>query len=287
MKCLMMRVLVVAFLAVGMISDMVKADIERFGNKDGETLVFIPGLASSGDLWQPWVKQYEATHSIMVVTAPGFAGVKPRTEVDNFLAKTVEDIRMELKKNNASGVTVVGHSIGGLMSLMLANAAPEIIEKVMVVDSAPFMAGLFVPGVAPDAAKTQAGYMKTAMMNMPRDAYDQQQKKGLRILSNTPEFIPTLVGWSETSDQATVAAAFSEAFGTDYREHLPTVKAKVFMLAATAEQMPLNKEALTAFYTDQYSGVKNFTLQMVDDSFHFIMIDQPDVFTKALDKFLK
>ncbi|UTW59121.1 alpha/beta hydrolase [Kordiimonas sp. SCSIO 12603] len=283
----MIRIVVVAFLAFGMISDMAKADIEQFGNKGGETLVFIPGLASSGELWQPWVKQFEATHNIFVVTAPGFAGVAPRAELDGFLEKTVEEVRSELKKNNAENVKVVGHSIGGLMSLMLANAAPEMIEKVVVVDSAPFMAGLFVAGISPDAAKTQAGYMKTAMTNMPRDAYDQQQKMGLRILSNTPEFIPTLVEWSETSDQATVATAFSEAFGTDYRDSLPTIKAEVLMLAATAEQMPLKKDALTAFYADQYSGVKNFTLQMVDDSFHFIMIDQPEVFTAALETFLK
>lgn len=287
MKCLTKRILLIVFVAIGMVSEMAQAEIHHFGNKEGKTLVFIPGLASSGELWQPWVKQYEATHNILVVTAPGFAGVAPRMEVDGFLRKTVEEIRFKLQEEDAENVIVVGHSIGGLMSLMLANAAPERIEKLMVVDSAPFMAGLFVPGITPDAAKTQAGYMKAAMLNMSRAAYDQQQKRGLPILSNTPAFLPTLIGWSETSDQGTVAAAFAEAFATDYRENLKTIKAEVVMLAATAKQMPLNKEALTAFYQGQYSGIENFTLEMVDDSFHFIMIDQPDVFTAALEKLLK
>ncbi len=287
MKCLIKRVLLLAFVAAGMISEMTKADIEHVGNKNGETVVFIPGLASSGEVWRPWVKKFENSHNILVVTAPGFAGIAPRADINDFLRKTVEEIRAELIKENAKNVIVVGHSIGGLMSLMLANMAPDIIAKAMIVDSAPFMAGLFVQGITPDAARTQAGYMKSAMMNMPREAYDQQQKMGLGILSNTSEFIPTLVGWSETSDQATVATAFGEAFSTDYRANLSTIKADVILLAATAKQMPLGKEALTEFYTQQYSGLENFTLQMVDDSFHFIMIDQPEVFTAALEKLLK
>ncbi len=262
-------------------------DIEEYGLEGGPVLIFIPGLASHGELWKPWVSQYQKTHRVFVMTAPGFAASKPKETASGFLQARIDEVSVFLKNKNVKEVSVVRHSIGGLMSLMLAGQHPDLVKRVLVVDSLPYMAGLFAPGLTPEQAEVQAKFVKDQMKAMPHDAFVAQQKQGAYILSKTPEFIPTLNRWAETSDQETIANAFGDAFAMDYRRNLKGIKAQVTVMAAHDPQMPITRSAMEALYKEQYADLDNKQLMIVDDSFHFIMIDQPRVFAQALGNFIK
>ncbi len=261
--------------------------VERYARVGAPALVFIPGLSSHGDLWRPWRAAYADSYDLYVVTAPGFAGVAPREGDAPFLKTTVTEIISELRAQGVKQATFVGHSIGGLMALMIAHDAPELVRKILVVDSLPYLAGLFMPGVTPDQAKARAAIMQQQMQSMPHDIFVAQQKQGLPRLTMTEAFLPTLAKWSETSDQGTVAVAFGETLGLDYRLNLSQITAPVTILVAYSKNMPLSRVQLQALYKAQYVGLQNKNIFMVEGSYHFIMIDQPDAFGRHLSKILE
>jgi pimeloyl-ACP methyl ester carboxylesterase len=262
-------------------------EIEEFGLKEGHTLIFIPGLASHGELWKPWIDQYKETHRVFVMTAPGFAGVDPQRNPAGFFQARIDEVSEFLERNHVRGAYVIGHSIGGLMSLMLAEQHPDLVERALVVDSLPYMAGLFAPGLTPEQAAQQAKFLQKQMLEMPYSAFVAQQKQGAYILSKKAEFIPTLHRWAETSDQKTVSEAFGEAFAMDYRQKLKNIEARVTVLVAHEPRMPITRPAIESLFNEQYAGLGNIQIKILDDSFHFIMIDQPTMFNQALANFIK
>jgi pimeloyl-ACP methyl ester carboxylesterase len=65
---------------------------------------------------------------------------------------------------------IVGHSLGGLLALMIAAKAPDAVGKVMVVDALPFYALLFNPAATVEMTKPFAEQAKAppARMKMRR-----------------------------------------------------------------------------------------------------------------------
>lgn len=262
--------------------DVSASTIERQGEKGAEALVFIPGLASHGALWRPWAEKFSSSHNVYVVTASGFAGAPANLADQPFLETTVTEIAARLEKDGVSHATVVGHSIGGLMALMLAHDVPDLVDQLLIVDSLPYLAGMFMLVVTPDVAREQAKMIAGQLKNMPHGMFLAQQKQSLSRLSNTVEFLPTLIKWSEASDQATVAAAMGEALATDYRAALASIKSNITVLAAYSKMIQVPKAQFKALYAAQYAAAPNTKIQLVDDSYHFIMIDQSKVFSDAL-----
>jgi len=269
------------------LSTVVSAEIVHSGKKDDHAIVFLPGLASHGSVWQPWVDTYAKTHSVYVLTASGFAGVAPYQSDAAFLLSTVQEVIGALKQDRVKKATIVGHSIGGLMALMIANEAPSITERLLIVDSLPYLGGLFMPGLLPDAVEKQAALMAHQMASMPRSAFDEQQKYGLRIQSKTETFLPKLERWSKASDQQTIATAFKEVLSTDYRDNVSTIKVPVTVLVAHSAQAPLSREQILGLYQSQYENLAEKKIQVIDDSYHFIMIDQPVDFSAVLASILE
>ena len=77
----------------------------------GPDVLLIPGLASSGAVWDDTVNQLRATHRCHVFTLAGFAGLPAQPgalldTVDAALAAYIEQQRLQAP-------VVIGHSLGG------------------------------------------------------------------------------------------------------------------------------------------------------------------------------
>lgn len=286
MTRLVKRFLLLLFL-IGAAASSAAAEVVRGGNTDGPAIVFLPGLASHGELWGPWVETYQNSHRTYLLTAPGFAGVPPRLGDGTYLASLVAEVTSALRSDGVEKATIVGHSMGGLVALMLGIDAPELVGRLLIVDTAPYLGALFMPGMTPEMVARQAGQMAQQMTSMPRMAFDAQQRMGLQRLVLKTEFLPTLEAWSAASDQATIALAFKEVLSTDYRSRLADIKAPAVILAAHNAMMPFSQDQLAATYRAQYGALERADIRIVPNSAHFIMIDQPDVFSIALAETLE
>jgi len=233
--------------------------VTRSGNPDGRTVFLVPGLASSAEVWVDTEVHLAADYDIRTVQVAGFAGADP-VSVDGLYTDGIAEA----------------------LSLKAALKAPELIDELVIVDSVPFLAGLFFPGATPESAAAQAPVMAAQMAAMPREAFDAQQKQGLVRLTNTPDFLPTLEDWGRASDQGVVAAITGEMLAADLRADLAALDTEALILVPYDEAMGRTLAQVRSVYEAQYAAAPNAEIAMIEDSLHFIMIDQPEAFHTRL-----
>jgi len=77
-----------------------------------------------------------------------------------------------------------------------------------------------------------------------------------------------------------------ELLATDLRPDLSYLKAEVTVLAAYDKAMGGPISRLENLYKSQYEKAPTYKIHMVEDSFHFIMIDQTDKFISIIKEVL-
>lgn len=110
----------------------------------GEPMLFIPGLTCSASVWDETIVRYSKNYQCHVFTLAGYAGQAPVADTPyletykNAIVKYINDKKLE-------NVILVGHSIGGFLSLRIATALQQHLNRIIIVDALPFYAGLMNP----------------------------------------------------------------------------------------------------------------------------------------------
>ncbi len=126
--------------------------VERRGVSGGPSVVFIPGLASAGAVWDAAATSIVDGHDLHIVTLAGFAGLPAVDPIGPFIERAVGGLADYLDEEGLQDVVLVGHSLGAQIALQLAAARPDAVGQILVVDSAPFYAALLNPTITPEAA---------------------------------------------------------------------------------------------------------------------------------------
>ncbi len=245
----------------------------------GPDLLLIPGLASSMAVWEETAAAFEDRYRVHRFTLAGFAGVPPLPGpvLESRKAALVDYMTSE----DLTGVTVAGHSLGGVMAMLLAEAEPERVSRLVIVDSLPFVAELFFRAETVSEARPIADNLRTTQRLQPAAVYFAQQKAALAGLTKRTGRLDDLSLWLVTSDKDTLINALHEMFTTDLRGRLEAIPAQTTVIYAHDRIMPIGAEALDRLYQRQYAGLPSKTLKRIDRSFHFVMFDRPDAFRKA------
>ena len=97
----------------------------------GPDVILIPGLASSREVWRAEAERLKATHRVHLVQLAGFAG-EPWAHGDGpFLEPVVDELARYVREAGLERPAVIGHSMGGLTAVLLAQAEPGLVGKVM------------------------------------------------------------------------------------------------------------------------------------------------------------
>lgn len=103
-------------------------------------MVFIHGFASSQKAWQWITPAFEATHTLILLDLVG-SGESDMEAYDEqryqSLKSHVEDISEVLDVLDVEETTVIGHSLGGMIGLLLANQRPELVRQVVLIGASP------------------------------------------------------------------------------------------------------------------------------------------------------
>jgi pimeloyl-ACP methyl ester carboxylesterase len=253
----------------------------------GPDVVLIPGLACSGAVWDATATRLEGRYRLHIVQVAGFAGSLPRANAKGpVIQPTVDAIDAYIKTNKLNAPKVIGHSVGGLMGLMLAMQHPEDTGKLMIVDSLAFFSVLMGANNAAEAAP-RAAAMRDGILSQPQDAYAENEAIALRSLVKSPEGRKAATAWAVASDRSVVARAMYDDMTTDIRSRLNEVKTPVTILYPWDPLSGVPQTAFDGMYRESFALLPNKTIARVDGSFHFIMLDQPDAFAAQVDAFLK
>jgi len=254
----------------------------------GPDVIFIPGLSSSPAVWQGTVDHLAGRYRVHRIHVQGFAGAPAEGNATGPVAAPVaEEIARYIREQGLTKPAVVGHSMGGTMGMMLAARHPDLVGKLMVVDMIPFMGAMFgPPGTTAESVKPVADQVYAGQSSAPREQYLTQAKAAVTGMIKTEAARTGPLADVETSDQQVSASAFRELIVTDLRPELGKITAPVEVLYVKFNDPRMTDAITDAIYQMSFSTLPGAKLKRIDDSAHFIMLDQPTAFYSDLDAFL-
>lgn len=252
----------------------------------GSPVVLIPGLSSPRETWADMVPALAKTHRVFLVQVNGFGGDAPGANLrPGILDGVVADLHAYVARERIAGAAVVGHSLGGLVAMKLAIAHPGDAGRVMIVDSLPFYGRLFGPTLTPAMLEPRAAAMRdamTAQYGKPADAAATDTIANQLALK--PASRARLKGWMAAADPRVSGQAMYEDLGSDVTADLPRIVVPVTLVVPYNDTLPQAK--VDALYRGAYAGMPHLTVVEVADAAHFVMLDQPDAFARAMAAFL-
>jgi pimeloyl-ACP methyl ester carboxylesterase len=241
----------------------------------GRPVLMIPGLNSGADTWRETCAALREVQCHLV-QLPGFAGAPPARHAE-FLpamrAQLVEYVRIRKLDRPA----IVGHSLGGMLALQVALAAPEAVGPLVIVDSLPFFPGAMNPAATPETVRPMAEGMRTQMLAADEAAYLKGAEAAVRGMTRDPARTETLRAWGRASDRATTAQAMYELMTTDLRPQLAQIRTPTLVLGAWAAYAPMGstKDSTAGIFRTQYAKLDGVRLEMSEGGYHFLMWDDP------------
>jgi pimeloyl-ACP methyl ester carboxylesterase len=261
--------------------------IEGVAPGNGPDVILVPGLSSSRDVYAAEAKLLVPTHRLHLVQIAGFAGDPAGPNATGpILAPIVEQLHEYIVTNKLQPVPVIGHSLGGLLALMLAQAHPGDVSKLLIVDTLPFYGLVSDPAATVENVAAQAKVMHDQLIAMPADQFAATAPFYTDRLVKDPEGQRLVSAASISSDRTVFANAMLEDLETDVRPQLAGIKTPTTLLYPY-ETTQGSVAGVTALYTNAYAAMPNIRFVRIDDSRHFIMYDQPAAFDKAVQTFLK
>ena len=220
----------------------------------GRPMILIPGLSTSGRVWESTVARYQAHYECHVLTLAGFAGEPPVPAP--FLEKVRLGLADYIRAKKLRKPVVVGHSLGGFLALWLASKEPDLVGPIVVIDMLPYLPAAQQPNATSETMKPQAELMRKGMLAQTAEQREQTQVTILQTMITDPANIALATKWGLASDPNTVAQAMYEMLTTDLRPDLAHIKAPTLVIGtwiglrqyATREQIEKN-------FREQYAGL--------------------------------
>ncbi|AVR96019.1 alpha/beta fold hydrolase [Pseudoduganella armeniaca] len=251
----------------------------------GQPVILIPGLASSGEVWNDTVKHLCGPRQCHVLTLAGFAG---QPAIDGPLLSQVEqELSTYIAANQLDKPIIVGHSLGGFLGLKFAIDHPDQLSRLVVVDSLPALGAAQAPDITPEQLRAMAAGARERMLAQDEASRAQSQRLTVASMVTKPEQAERIIEWGKRSDRTAVANAMAELLATDLRQDVARIKAPTLVLGTwIAYKQFAPREAIERNFAMQYARLPGVRIEMAESARHFIMVDDPAWMYDRIDRFL-
>lgn len=254
----------------------------------GRDVVFVHGLAASPETWEEASDRLGLDIRCHFVHMRGFAGLPASgfREPMNFLKPMADALAGYIRTLRTGPVAVVGHSMGGVVSLILARDHSDVVDRLMVVDVPAYFSVLINPFATPASMAPLAQHSRRTYAEKSRPQLHEELVRATEKLVIDPGRVDRIVRWGMNSDRRTTADVMAEVMMTDLRGDLQRIEAPVDVIYAWDKGGPATRLGLDQVYASSYSGLQNGKRLRIDDARHYVMFDQPDVFYGAVQDWL-
>jgi pimeloyl-ACP methyl ester carboxylesterase len=246
--------------------------------KGSQSIIFIPGFACSGEVWDETKILYENHFTCYTLTMSGFAGVPPQSKPT--FTSWEKAIAMYIQQNKIVQPIIIGHSMGGGLAMALAADYPDLISKIVVVDALPCLPAL-INSSFQVKENNDCGAMVSQITSAANEQFYQMQKQTIpRLLADTSKQ-ELVVEWSVKSDRTTFAEMYCDYSNTDLRKKIAAIKCPALVLLESYFanfKLPIQ---------EQFINLKTANLQYATKGLHFIMYDDKEWYNKQLNSFIR
>lgn len=236
--------------------------------QSGRTLLFLHGWRSSKEVWNGVMGRLASWRADQLISSyavdlPGFGSSEVPQQ-----AMTVGDysdvVAEFIRKLELKNVIIVSHSFGGRIGIKLTSAHPELISKLVLVDSAGFPMASSKKKFMGLAAKIVKPIFKPQMMlGLRKKIY---KSLGAEDYVATPQLQQTL----------------KNIVAEDLSADLENIRVPTLIVWGRSD-----RETPLRFGEKMYAIIKNSSLAILEHAGHFSFIDQPEKFVEVLEKFIE
>ena len=255
---------------------------------EGRDIILIPGLTSHPDVWEPLVARLEGDWRVHSIHIQGFAGAPAMDNIDGPVSAPVaEEIARYIREQGLEDAVVIGHSMGGTIAMMLAARHPDLVDRLVVIDMIPFMGNIFGGAAATPASVTPiADQIGAGMAASTPEQWRASATASITGMVQTESLRAGPIEHSVTSDPDVAGRAMRELIVTDLRPELAAITAPTEVIYVTFNNPGMTAEITDGIYAASFANLEGVVLTRIDDSAHFIMLDQPDALAAAINDFL-
>jgi len=257
--------------------------VERAGQ--GRPMILIPGLMSSGEVWNGAVEHFRDRYDMHVLTLAGFAGVPP-LGTERFLEMERDAIIRYIREQKLTRPVLVGHSLGAFLAYWIAATTPDLVGPVVAVDGVPYLAALGDASATPERMRAQAEQLAAVYRSFSPVQMGAQSMLSMRGLANDSATWALGARWAEISDPVTTGRAMAEMMTTDLREQVAAIPSPVLLVAAVGGFPEPAQPAAMARFEAQLARVPQKQVAMAARARHFVMYDDPSFLFSTMDHFL-
>jgi pimeloyl-ACP methyl ester carboxylesterase len=249
----------------------------KISGKGIHSIIFIPGFACSGKVWDETKILYETKYTCYILTMAGFAGVPPQPQPT--FQNWEKAIAAYIQQNKIDKPIIVGHSLGSGLAMALAADYPELISKIIIVDALPCLSALMNPSFKSNE-NIDCSALVSQITSATNEQFYQMQKQGIgRLLEDTSKQ-ELVVSWSVQSDRTTFAEMYCDFSNTDLREKISGIICPALILLES--YFEYFKPAIN----EQFKNLKTANLQYATKGLHFIMYDDKEWYNEQLNNFI-
>jgi pimeloyl-ACP methyl ester carboxylesterase len=245
----------------------------------GAPVLLFPGFGCTGQVWDETVAELAKTHECHVFTLAGFGGVPAIARP--WLATIKTEVVAYVKAKKLAKPTLLGHSLGGTLSLWLAASEPTLFGQVVAVDALPCSAALMIPNY--NGEPIPADNPQSAMMlKLDSAAFVAMNAQSVPFMCRNVAKQSAIVGWMAQADRQTYVYGYIELLNLDLREQIANIRVPVTILAATNPDLATVQKT----YQAQYAKLPSVVVHYAEKSAHFVMFDQPEWFLAKLKQLI-
>lgn len=244
----------------------------------GRPLVLLPGAACPASIFAPAAAYLRARHATHLGALAGFAGAPPIQPP--VFPRYIAAGRAHVERHGPA--VLIGHSLGGMLALEIALSLPAAVDALVLVESAPALGPL---------------------MHGTEDVEEHARRaRAHRVTSSDADFVEGLVaalsgmfhdraafewtvGHAGRSDPEVVGDAMAHVAVADLRPRLEELVRipTLLIMGAWPGRTPTGRETQ---FRAQWGGKTNLYVTQIAGSGHFPMIEAPEAFARAVERFL-
>jgi esterase len=251
-----------------------------WGGKGRHAIVLVHGSRLHAHVWDDFSRRFRDRYHVIAVDQRGHGDSAWCAPAEYQLEALYRDLRSVVEARGLERCTLIGHSLGGRVSMLYASRHQSEIERLVLVDITPGRASAAGPqrgnGAPPrDFATEEAAvdYLARAMSRAPRRLVEMSVRHGLRrneegrhvwkydpVLSKQRVALPPGVDlWNAMSTLA-----------------VPT------LLQYGSESDVVNADLAERLRTT----MPRCTIERIDGAGHGLFTDRPDAFSESVERFL-